>query len=142
MEDIKVDWSLAPEGFDYYIRYKDDPFNVTDFHILEEGIYGTKYYQQDLMNHYDLNVKGDSVYQFERRPVNAEEEKTVMQMIDTCKRIAELNKELGKLGESIFGSSYVECELTEDGGITVYTECGHDFELDETEFNDKGKEME
>ena len=52
----------------------------------------------------------------------------------------ELEKECDKLGESIFGKSYAGCELSEEV-LTLYDDCGHEFELDEYDYNKLGEEI-
>tara|TARA_R110000851_G_C12714362_1_gene527698 strand:- start:30 stop:269 length:240 start_codon:yes stop_codon:yes gene_type:complete len=67
----------------------------------------------------------------------------VLGMIRIKKEIEELQLRLDKCGGKVLGADYyVDCSLTEEGGLLMYSECGHEYgECDETVFDSLGLEL-
>ena len=64
----------------------------------------------------------------------------ITKMYKLQEQIALLEKECDTFGKEIYGNYYEGCDLNE-GVLTVFEECGHEFDSEEYYFNKEGEEV-
>jgi len=63
--------------------------------------------------------------------------RTINQMFKLQEKIKELQDQCDSLGESMLGPTYDGCFIS-GGYITLFEDCGHEFESDEYLFDSEG----
>ena len=65
---------------------------------------------------------------------------SIIKMFKLQEQIKSLEKECEALGKDAFGYSYEGCYLGE-GTLTIHTDVGHEFDWEDTLYDENGEEL-